>query len=100
MLVKQLAFLVLHPAYKLQLFKTQGWEPEWIEVAEELVRDEWDAHYNPRKAYKASGHRDPSSGSTLHSSSKTRKPRPGHRSAQATAALGSTSKASVSKLLE
>src|ERR1700678_135540 len=37
--------LVLHPCHKLQYFKTAGWEEEWIEAAEEIVRDEFDRTY-------------------------------------------------------
>ena len=37
--------LVLHPRHKLQYFKTAGWEEEWIEAAEEIVRDEFDRTY-------------------------------------------------------
>jgi len=37
--------LVLHPRHKLQYFKTAGWEKEWIEAAEEIVRDEFDRTY-------------------------------------------------------
>jgi len=34
--------LVLHPRHKLQYFKTAGWEEDWIEAAEQIVRDEFD----------------------------------------------------------
>ena len=34
--------LVLHFCHKLQYFKNAGWEEEWIEAAEEIVRDEFD----------------------------------------------------------
>lgn len=37
--------LVLHPRHKLQYFKKAGWEEEWIEAAEEIVRDEFDRTY-------------------------------------------------------
>lgn len=36
---------VLHPRHKLQYFETAGWEREWIETAQALVRDEFDRTY-------------------------------------------------------
>jgi hypothetical protein len=36
---------VLHPGYKLEYFKSAGWEANWIKVAEDLVRTEFDNHY-------------------------------------------------------
>ena len=41
----QYILLVLHPRHKLQYFKTASWEEEWIEAAEEIVRDEFDQTY-------------------------------------------------------
>jgi hypothetical protein len=35
----------LHPAYKLEYFKSAGWDTEWIQVAEDLVRTEFDHNY-------------------------------------------------------
>jgi hypothetical protein len=37
--------MVLHPRLKLEYFKQRGWEPEWIEVAEELTRERFMARY-------------------------------------------------------
>jgi len=37
--------MVLHPNYKLMYFKNAGWETEWIDTAEELVREEFRRHY-------------------------------------------------------
>jgi hypothetical protein len=37
--------LVLHPRHKLQYFKNAGWQDEWIERAEEIVRTEFDLSY-------------------------------------------------------
>ncbi|KIL54602.1 hypothetical protein M378DRAFT_45706, partial [Amanita muscaria Koide BX008] len=37
--------MVLHPAYKLEYFKSAAWELEWIQVAEDLVRTEFDLKY-------------------------------------------------------
>jgi hypothetical protein len=45
--------LVLHPRHKLAYFKTAGWEPDWIDTAQELVRDEF------KRSYKKEGHRNP-----------------------------------------
>ena len=37
--------LVLHPQHKLRYFKAAGWEDEWIDVAEQIVRDEFKCKY-------------------------------------------------------
>jgi hypothetical protein len=37
--------LVLHPRHKLQYFKNAGWEDDWIERAEEIVRTQFDLSY-------------------------------------------------------
>jgi hypothetical protein len=36
---------VLHPRHKLKYFKTVGWEDEWIDAAEQIVRDEFEQKY-------------------------------------------------------
>jgi hypothetical protein len=36
---------VLHPRHKLSYFKSAGWDHNWIETAEQLVRDEFDLNY-------------------------------------------------------
>jgi hypothetical protein len=36
---------VLHPRHKLSYFKSAGWDHEWIETAQQLVRDEFDLNY-------------------------------------------------------
>ena len=36
---------VLHPRYKLQYFKKNKWEVEWIREAEEVVRSAWEEGY-------------------------------------------------------
>jgi hypothetical protein len=33
--------LVLHPGLKLDYFRVQEWEDEWVDVAENLVREEY-----------------------------------------------------------
>jgi hypothetical protein len=38
-------FIVLHPRHKLSYFKNAGWEDEWVETAEALVRDEYKHSY-------------------------------------------------------
>jgi hypothetical protein len=39
--------LVLHPGLKLDYFRVQEWEDEWVDVAENLVREEYiDAYEN------------------------------------------------------
>jgi hypothetical protein len=37
--------LVLHPRHKLQYFKHAGWQDDWIERAEEIVRTQFDLSY-------------------------------------------------------
>lgn len=37
--------LVLHPSYKNVYFKKAGWQPSWIEVAEDLVRNQYETTY-------------------------------------------------------
>ena len=44
--------LVLHPRHKLEYFKAQNWEHEWIQAARNIVRDEFD------RSYKGSAIRD------------------------------------------
>lgn len=39
---------MLHPGLKLQYFKDHHWKQEWIEAAEELVRDEFVSGYEGR----------------------------------------------------
>ena len=38
-------YLVLHPKHKLKYFEQAGWENEWVEKAEELVRTEFERSY-------------------------------------------------------
>jgi hypothetical protein len=33
--------MVLHPGLKLEYFRQQGWEDEWVDNAENLVREEY-----------------------------------------------------------
>jgi len=40
--------MVLHPGMKLEYFRKQKWEKEWIEQAKILVRDEYIARYEKR----------------------------------------------------
>ena len=37
--------LVLHPHHKLKYFKNAGWQDDWIEQAEEIVRTEFNLLY-------------------------------------------------------
>ncbi|KAF8798676.1 hypothetical protein BYT27DRAFT_7320677 [Phlegmacium glaucopus] len=37
--------MVLHPCHKLRYFKTAGWEDEWIKMAHNIVREEFDRTY-------------------------------------------------------
>jgi len=36
--------IVLHPQLKLKYFQQHGWEKEWINTAEEIVRDEFEKY--------------------------------------------------------
>ena len=38
-------FVVLHPGLKLEYFRNQQWEQEWITQAEKLVHDKYASHY-------------------------------------------------------
>jgi len=40
-------FLVLHPRHKLEYFKKHNWDPEWIDTARRIVREEFDRSYAP-----------------------------------------------------
>ena len=37
--------MVLHPTHKLTYFKNASWESDWIDTAEEIVREEYATHY-------------------------------------------------------
>ena len=39
------SILVLHPRHKLEYFKAQKWENEWIQAARDIVREEFDRSY-------------------------------------------------------
>jgi len=41
---------VLHPGLKLEYFRQQDWEEEWVDNAESLVRDEYIAHYEGKES--------------------------------------------------
>ncbi|EIW52838.1 uncharacterized protein TRAVEDRAFT_87097, partial [Trametes versicolor FP-101664 SS1] len=41
---------VLHPAYKAQYFRDHRWLKEWITVAIDITKEEWNNHYKPKKA--------------------------------------------------
>jgi hypothetical protein len=38
---------VLHPNLKLRYFQTHGWEKEWVDTAEALVREEFEKYEAP-----------------------------------------------------
>ncbi len=42
--------MVLHPGMKLEYFRNQKWETEWVEEAERLVREEYVAKYEKAPA--------------------------------------------------
>lgn len=37
--------LVLHPRHKLKYFESAEWDDEWIDMARQIVRDEFDRTY-------------------------------------------------------
>lgn len=37
--------VVLHPRHKLEYFRNAGWEKDWVDKAEKIVRDEFDQSY-------------------------------------------------------
>ncbi|SJK96756.1 uncharacterized protein ARMOST_00001 [Armillaria ostoyae] len=39
--------LMMHPAYKIEYFHEQNWEPEWVDRCFEIVREVWNKHYKP-----------------------------------------------------
>ena len=49
----KLCAIVLHPQLKLKYFQQHGWEKEWINTAEEIVREEF-------KKYDVSNNKVPS----------------------------------------
>lgn len=46
---------VLHPSYKISYFQKAGWPPEWIHVAEDLVRKQFNSKYTDIPVPKADG---------------------------------------------
>ncbi|KAF7795182.1 hypothetical protein EIP86_006331, partial [Pleurotus ostreatoroseus] len=38
-----------HPKYKSSYFRNNGWLPEWIERAEQLLREHWEQYYRPEQ---------------------------------------------------
>ncbi|KAJ6577979.1 hypothetical protein B0H19DRAFT_885274, partial [Mycena capillaripes] len=38
--------MVLHPSLKLEYFRLRKWDQDWIDIAEQLVKDEFDLSYN------------------------------------------------------
>lgn len=39
---------MLHPGLKLQYFKNNGWEDEWVEMAEMLTRSKYEQVYEKK----------------------------------------------------
>jgi hypothetical protein len=42
--------LVLHPGLKLEYFKQQGWEDEWVDNAKNLVHEEYSVNYEGKES--------------------------------------------------
>lgn len=40
-------FVVLHPKFKMTYFNKENWQPDWIDTARQLLRDEWNKYYKP-----------------------------------------------------
>jgi hypothetical protein len=49
-LTRAALYAVLHPQLKLKYFSQHGWAKEWIETAEEIVRDEFAKYDTSDKA--------------------------------------------------
>jgi hypothetical protein len=47
MLFSLVDYLVLHPRYKSTYFQKAGWPREWIRMAEDILRKEWETNYKP-----------------------------------------------------
>jgi hypothetical protein len=55
---------VLHPRHKLEYFKAQKWEDEWIHAARNIVREEFDRSY-ASVATSGSGNTGPACGDAM-----------------------------------
>ena len=50
---------MLHPRHKLEYFKNAGWEDEWINTAERIVRNEYERSYaRPEEDDEGTGNED------------------------------------------
>lgn len=52
-------YVVLHPQHKLEYFKNAGWEEDWVDTAEKIVRAEFDTSYGSLDASWAEQHSKP-----------------------------------------
>jgi hypothetical protein len=57
--------MVLHPGVKLEYFRDQNWEEEWIEQAESLVREEYGNKYQKKSTSVEPPPEEPTSGFLL-----------------------------------
>jgi hypothetical protein len=46
---------VLHPGLKLEYFRQHEWDDEWIEIAENLVREEYAVNYQKKDDVSGNG---------------------------------------------
>ncbi|KAL1937892.1 hypothetical protein VTO73DRAFT_12785 [Trametes versicolor] len=70
--------MILHPKHKLQYFRDQEWDEEWINDTLKLIRDEWRTYYKPKSAPVDVGDQ----GASGKGKGKAQAPGPGRRSAQ------------------
>ena len=47
-------YIVMHPRYKLDYFKHNGWQSGWIEEVQDLARSHYTSYYKPSAAEEAS----------------------------------------------
>jgi hypothetical protein len=58
-------YQVLHPRYKLGYFKAAGWTQEWIDTAEDLVRNQFDLKYTSQYSDDDDAGKDKQSNTTM-----------------------------------
>ncbi|KAI1784916.1 hypothetical protein LXA43DRAFT_840994, partial [Ganoderma leucocontextum] len=80
----------LHPRYKTQYFRNQGWPEEWINAALQLMCDEWISRY--KRALPANEDPATSSNGTAGSNNDARTAASGRKSMAASSAAAVTTR--------